>query len=76
MSEWISVKKKLPLAGVQVDVWLRVSASPLSFGFSDEWRVPDAYLVDGKWFHSYKDKPTEIRYEYVTHWINKPGPPK
>lgn len=59
--EWISVADRLPknydytpLDRDQVDVWMSVHASPLSFGIADAFRVPDAWRRGGKWFHRYR----------------------
>ena len=52
----------------RVDVWMEVCASPRSFGFSDSFRVVDAYRKDGVWF----DDKGELYNAYITHWYQIP----
>lgn len=70
MSEWISVKERLPvelLSGLS-DVVLIWCPSFVSM----------AHRVNGKWyFHDERDYQGEwFQQEDVTHWMNLPEPPK
>jgi hypothetical protein len=75
MSEWISVKDRLPDDRLEVDVWILITPSPSSFGMGDSWRIPNAYRLKGKWVHLHKCEEAELRGEYITHWIPVPEPP-
>lgn len=61
-----------------VDLWLTVRASPLSFGISDAWRVPDCWRERGRgpWGHMYNGKFEPLVQDYITHWMRVPKPPK
>lgn len=62
-----------------VDLWLVIHPSPMSMGWGDSFRVPDAYRKDGRWFHMYGTPvpaETEIDMQYVTHWMPIPRPPR
>lgn len=61
--------------GEEVDVWMDIPASPLSMGIAAEFRVPDAYRIDGRWFHISRDTQAELRADCITHWSEKLGPP-
>jgi hypothetical protein len=58
-----------------VDVWLEIYASAMSMGFSDSFRVTEAYKKDGGWWH-WQDGEKQLRSEYVTHWMPLPPKPK
>jgi hypothetical protein len=75
VSEWISVKKRLPKDYKEVDVWFDVTASPRSYGMADRWREPNAYRQNGKWVHRFKGEIAELNSDYITHWICIPTPP-
>lgn len=72
MSEWISVKDRLPEDFYHVDVWFK----PHSLGIADEWRVPDAYIRNGRWLHIYRGAEAELEGRHITHWMPIPEPPK
>ena len=55
----------------RVDLWLEVNTSPRSFGFSDRFRVTEAYRREGKWH----DSDGELHQSYITHWMPIPQPP-
>jgi hypothetical protein len=61
----------------KVNIWLTIWASPRSMGMGDAFEVPDAWRLNGKWFHVHNGKDTEIYADYVTHWrpvrTSKPG---
>ena len=65
-----------PKDGTRVDLWLRVHASPRSFGFSDAFRVPEGYFQDGVWGHSQGGSFRELYQPYITHWMPLPEPPE
>jgi hypothetical protein len=67
---WKTIKSA-PRDGAVIDVWLTISASPMSMGMSDSFGVPDAWFQDGKWVHTYRGKPTELDRHYVTHWRSR-----
>lgn len=67
-TEWRKIGSA-PCDGSHVDLWLRISASPMSFGMGDSFRVPDAWFENGKWVHRYNGKTTELVTHYVTHWL-------
>ena len=60
----------------QVDLWMRVHASPRSFGMGDAFRVTNCWKEAGKWFHIHNSRPAELFSEYITHWMPTPEPPK
>jgi hypothetical protein len=61
--------KSAPMDGTHVDLWMRVHASPLSMGMSDEFEVPDSHYADKYWRHLYKGNPEEALDDwYITHW--------
>jgi len=60
-----------PKDGAVVDVWLKICATPMSFGVADSFGVPDAWYSDGKWLHQYRGSPTELNSQYITHWRKK-----
>lgn len=75
---WHSVKR-LPRQTSEsnpVDIWMRVTPSPLSMGIGDAWRIVDCWLNGGKWFHVHEGKVKELNADYITHWIRPPKPPK
>lgn len=59
----------------EVDLWLQVHASPRSFGWSDAFRVVEAYRKDGKWVHRHEGKEKELYADYITHWMPMPAAP-
>jgi hypothetical protein len=65
-----------PRDGTKVDLWLRIDASPMSMGWSDEFRVPEAWFEGGRWFH-YRESgaKSELETRYITHWRPLPDPP-
>lgn len=75
MSEWKPIKTFRKPDRHEVDIWLTVPASPMSFGWADAWRVTEAWRRDGKWFHRHEGKEAEIVSHYVTHWMPIPEPP-
>jgi len=65
-----------PRDGTKVDLWLRIEASPMSMGWSDEFRVPEAWFEVDRWFH-YRESgaKSELLTRYITHWMPMPGSP-
>lgn len=59
----------------RVDLWLDIPASAASMGWSDSFRVPDAYRRKGKWLHMVGMKEMELVASYITHWMPLPSPP-
>lgn len=57
-----------PKDGTKVDLWMEVYACAITFGMSDEFRVPDCWFVDGYWVHDYGSTVRKLRTEYLTHW--------
>jgi hypothetical protein len=76
MSKWKLIRTFNKADREEVDVWLTVNPSPRSFGMGDAWRVVDVYKADGKWLHIHNGSEKEISADYVTHWMEKPLPPK
>jgi hypothetical protein len=67
-------RKTLPSEKVVVDVWMRIPASPRSFGMSDEFGVPDAWREGGVWYHIFNGRPEPVASEYISHWRDRqPG---
>jgi hypothetical protein len=60
----------------QVDLWLTVFASPLSFGWADAFRVVECWREDGKWMHIDVGEKKELNALYITHWMPMPKPPR
>lgn len=78
MREWKLIATIPPEEGVlptEFDVWLDIPAGPSSFGFSDSFRVCDAYRKNGHWFHRDGGVEKQLRDEYVTHWMPLPAHP-
>lgn len=71
---WRAIKDA-PRDGTVIDVWVKIHASPMSMGFSDEFGVPDAWFENGKWVHMYRGRATELYTHYVTHWRPKKSTP-
>lgn len=62
----------------EVDLWMHIYASPRSMGWSDSFRVTDAYRIDGKWFHCrgrFGGDEKQLEASYITHWMPLPNPP-
>lgn len=80
-SEWQPIESA-PKDGTKVDLWLEFYASPASMGMSDSFRMPECYYatIEGKtgWFHLDGMKQNQLfdEYEYITHWMPLPEPPK
>lgn len=72
---WISVKDWMPEPYERVDVWMSVHASPRSMGWADEFRVPESWQRDGRWFHSHNFAEKELDASYITHWMPVPSAP-
>lgn len=66
MSEWVSIKERLPEKYGQVDVWLKATEVPEFKGT----RHPDAWFMLGGFWSSPDDGPSfeSMGYE-VTHWM-------
>lgn len=60
----------------EVDIWLVIQASPLSFGMSDAFRVTEAYKKHGNWFHRCNGTEEELVSDYITHWMPIPKGPE
>lgn len=65
-----------PKDGTKVDLWMRIDASPMSMGWSDEFRVPEAWFEVDRWFH-YRERgaKSELLTRYITHWMPLRDPP-
>lgn len=72
---WRPIKSCRIADGVEVDIWMKVYASPMSFGMGDSFRVVDAYRKDGKWFHRHEFQEKELRSDLITHWMPIPKDP-
>lgn len=74
---WIPIKNFPPNTPVyqRFDVWMRIGATPWSFGWSDQFRVADCWSRDGKWFHTYRDTEAEFATHYITHFKPEPKGP-
>jgi hypothetical protein len=60
-----------------VDLWMKVHASPMSFGMSDAFRVTDCWRnAEGKWVHLFQETEAELNERYITHWMPLPAPPE
>lgn len=75
ISRWRPIRTVPTREHFEVDLWMQWSASPLTMGEADAFRVPDAYRKDGKWFHKHNGKEMELRPEYITHWMPIPKGP-
>lgn len=60
--------------GERVDLWLYIYASPRSMGWSDAFKVPEAWKEKGNWLHIHGGKPTKLYSDYITHWSLIPSP--
>lgn len=40
----------------KVNIWLTIHASPMSMGMGDSFEVPEAWRINGKWFHIHKGR--------------------
>jgi hypothetical protein len=60
----------------QVDLWIRIHASPMSMGLSDSFRVTGCWQDRGTWFHYHEGKVKELTKHYITHWMPVPPAPK
>lgn len=59
----------------KVDLWLQIAASALSLGWSDSFRVVDAFRREGKWVHIQRGEFKEINSTLITHWALRPKGP-
>lgn len=78
-SQWRPIKTFRGRDYHEVDLWLRICASPMSMGMADSFRVVEAYKVDGKWFHrdpTRNFQEAELNSYYITHWMPIPKGPK
>ncbi len=75
MRGWEPIKTA-PRDGTKVDLWMKIDASPMSMGWSDEFRVPEAWFEVDRWFH-YRERgaKSELLTRYITHWRPLPDPP-
>lgn len=73
--EWKKIKTFRGPDRREVDLWLRIYPSPRSMGWSDAFRVPNAWRKDGRWFHNYQGREKELEKDYITHWMPLPSPP-
>ncbi len=65
-----------PKDGTKVDLWMEIYASPMSMGWSDEFRVPEAWFEGGRWFHHRESgAKSELEIRYITHWMPMPDSP-
>lgn len=76
MSKWQPIETYDRSDYEKVDLWLHIYASPRSMGFSDSFRVIEAYQINGKWFHIDGGKEKELYGPYITHWMPLPEPPE
>jgi hypothetical protein len=62
----------------KVDLWLAWGASPMTMGFSDSFRVVEAWQdTEGRWLHyGSPGKVAELNRDYITHWMSLPLAPK
>jgi Protein of unknown function (DUF551) len=68
MSEWISVKDRLPEDGIPVITVYSGCTQHITY-----------WLVDGSWYPAYSDEeedPTGVIEGVFTHWMHLPEPPK
>lgn len=71
MSEWISIKDKLPPEKKIHSIYLVMllhHVTEACFVFPMHW-------INGQWFDMHNEGPLDLRYE-VTHWMPLPEPPK
>lgn len=65
-----------PRDGTKVDLWMRIDASLMSMGWSDEFRLPEAWFEGGRWFHHRESGvKSELEIRYITHWMPMPDSP-
>lgn len=69
---WKNIKSA-PRDGTKVHLWMDIYASPMSFGMSDAFAVPDSWFQDGKWVHIHRGEIAALRNNYVTHWMPVTG---
>ena len=63
MSEWISIKERLPENARMVLVYV-------------EWkRIFDAWYANGIWYE-FSEASQMLDFDGVTHWMSLPEPPK
>lgn len=60
----------------EVDIWIQIYESPRSMGFSDSFRIVEAYRKKGKWVHRQDGEEKELFSDYITHWMPIPIAPK
>lgn len=58
-----------------VDVWVTIFATPRTMGYTDSFRVPDAYKRVGRWYYIVNNAEKELDAQYVTHWMWPPESP-
>lgn len=91
-SPWRLIKTAKKMVLREIDLWLTVPASPMSMGWGDSFRVPEAYWLDEQpeeyrnpelrdchlsgWFHSHMGKTRRLNDAYITHWMPIPKGPK
>lgn len=66
---WKSIETFDRPDGEHVDVWMAWGASATTMGWSDSFKLEGgAWRENGRWFHIYKDQPTELQRDYVRFW--------
>jgi hypothetical protein len=79
MTNWQPVETAPACSGDQpfeMDVWMKIPASPMTMGFSDSFRVPNAYRKGDRWFHRTEmGVEKELQRDYITHWMQIPSAP-
>lgn len=60
--------KSAPKDGTKFNAWMAWGASPLTFGWSDEFEVPAVWFDGTKWVHQFRGKPEQLRAEYLRWW--------
>lgn len=77
--KWIPIDKcpqEEWFAPGSVDLWLEITASALSMGWSDSFRVVECWRDnDGNWVHNYNGVTTKLDPSYITHY-RIPSEPK
>lgn len=70
MSEWISIKDKLPPEEPFHSTFIATMYSH----FKEKRFVEPLHYIDGQWFTMVHEEPLDIEYE-VTHWMPLPELP-
>lgn len=74
IDEWQPISTP-PAAFVKVDVWMNLQISAERAFAEDAFRVTDAWIEKGHWYHDFGRFTKQLLGEAITHWRPIPDGP-